>query len=249
MSARPSISVCFPVYNEEGNIERAVAEAAAVIRELCDAPEIVAVDDASTDRTPEILADLAASFPELRSFRLPHNTRFAGALARALKEARGEVLFYTDADCPVDFGELRSAVPMMREADVIAGYRIDRHEGARRAIYSGGYNTLIRVMFGLPVRDVNFAFKLFRRDVIQGMELHAHGSFIDAEILIGAHRQGYIIREHGVVYRPRLAGVSTLADLGIARKCAREALYYRLGLPPWRRSRRFHRSADTTRCP
>jgi glycosyltransferase involved in cell wall biosynthesis len=233
MPAWPSISMCFPVYNEEGNIERAVTGASALLAELCDEPEIVAVDDASTDRTPEILQALAASHPELRTIRLRRNTRYAGALARALKEARGELLFYTDADCPVAFSAFRDALGLMGDADVVAGYRKGRHEGARRLVYSEGYNTLIRRMFGLPVRDINFAFKIFRREVIQGMEIRARGSFVDAEILIGAHRRGYTIREQGVRYQPRVAGVSTLADLGIARRCAREALQYRLGLPPW----------------
>ncbi len=248
MSEWKSVSVCFPVFNEEGNIERAVSSAAATLRGLCDEPEIVAVDDASTDRTPELLAALEGRFPELRVIRLPHNTRFAGALARALKEARGQVLFYTDADCPVDFAELATALPLMREADVIAGYRRDRHEGARRAVYSSGYNTFIRTLFGLRITDVNFAFKLFRREVIEAMEIRARGSFIDAELLLEARKRGFTIREMGVTYQPRLAGESTLADLGIARKCAREALLYRLGLPPWSRNGSGP-AVDTTRCP
>jgi glycosyltransferase involved in cell wall biosynthesis len=248
MSEWSSISVCFPVYNEEGNIERAVAGASATLRELCDDPEIVAVDDASTDRTPELLADLSTRYPELRSIRLAHNTRFAGALARALKEARGQVLFYTDADCPVEFGELAAALPLMREADVIAGFRRDRHEGARRAVYSSGYNTMIRALFGLRVTDVNFAFKLFRREVIEAMDIRARGSFIDAELLLEARKRGFTIREMGVTYQPRLAGESTLADLGIARKCAREALLYRLRLPPWSRNG-SPPPVVTTRCP
>lgn len=245
----PSISVCFPVYNEEGNIERAVAEASAVLRELCDTPEIVAVDDASTDRTPQILADLETRFPELRSIRLPRNTRFAGALARALKEARGDVLFYTDADCPVDFSEMGVALPLTRDADLVIGYRMDRHEGARRAVYSSGYNTLIRALFGLKIRDVNFAFKLFRREVIQSMDIRSRGSFIDAEILLEARKRGFRMREMGVIYRPRIAGESTLADAGIARKCAREALKYRLRLPPWSANGSHPGPADDTRCP
>ncbi len=244
----PAISVCFPVYNEEDNIERAVAEASATLHELCETPEIVAVDDASTDRTPELLDDLQARYPELRAIRLPHNTRFAGALARALKEARGDVLFYTDADCPVDFSELAVAMPLMREADVVVGYRTDRHEGARRAVYSSGYNTLIRALFGLKVRDVNFAFKLFRREVIQAMDIHSRGSFIDAELLLEARKRGFTLRELGVHYQPRIAGESTLADVGIARKCAREALLYRLRLPPWSRNGSSPGPADTTRC-
>ncbi len=140
MDRVPSLSVCFPVYNEEGNIQRSVREAAAAIEPLCDTPEIVAVDDCSTDRTPALLSRLAEEIPYLRTVRLAQNTRFAGALALALKEARGDLVLYTDADCPVDLGGLAGVLPLMRRADVVVGYRVDRQEGLRRALYSTGYN-------------------------------------------------------------------------------------------------------------
>jgi len=236
MERVPSLSVCFPVFNEEGNIERSVHEAAAAIAPLCERPEIVAVDDCSRDRTPRLLDRLRESYPFLKVVHLSHNTRFAGALARALKEASGELVFYTDADCPVDFGDLHDVLPLMHRVDVIAGYRVDRHEGLRRALYSSGYNLLIETMFGLRVRDVNFAFKLFRRAVIEAIEIRSRGSFIDAELLLEARRHGFTVRQVGVHYRPRVAGESTLADPGIARRCATEALRYRLGLAPWARN-------------
>lgn len=232
MSIR-SISVCFPVYNEEANIVRAVSEAAAVLPGLCDIPEIVTVDDASTDRTPELLEELCREVGFLRTVRLPENTRFAGALKRALLEATGDVLFYTDADCPVDMAELGAALPLLDDADVVAGYRTNRDEGIRRAVYSTTYNLLISALFRLRVRDVNFAFKLFRREVIADLDVKSRGSFIDAEILLEAHRKGFRIAQTGLLYHPRTAGESTLADVGIAARCARDALGYRLGLPPW----------------
>lgn len=236
MDRIPSLSVCFPVYNEEGNIQRSVREAAAAIEPLCDVPEIVAVDDCSTDRTPALLSRLAEEFPYLRTVRLAHNTRFAGALALALQEARGDLVFYTDADCPVDFADLAGALPLMRRADVVAGYRLERQEGLRRALYSTGYNLFIDALFDLRVRDVNFAFKLFRRQVIEAIEICSRGSFIDAEILLETRRQGFTVCQVGVHYRPRVAGVSTLADAGIARRCVADALRYRLRLAPWTRS-------------
>jgi len=232
MSVR-SISVCFPVFNEEANIRRAVSDAAAVLPQLCDAPEIVAVDDASTDRTPELLAELGREVDFLRTVRLARNTRFAGALKRALKEASGDVVFYTDADCPIDMNDLRRALPLLDDADVVVGFRINRDEGVRRHVYSRGYNLLIRSLFRLRVRDVNFAFKLFRREVVDTLDLKSNGSFIDAEILLEASRRSFRIGQVGVHYHPRTAGESTLADLGIVRRCTRDALAYRLGLPPW----------------
>ncbi len=232
-----SLSVVFPVHDEEANIERSVRDAAAVLASLCEHPEIVAVDDASTDRTPMLLSRLQDEVPFLRVIRLERNTRFAGALARALREARGELVFYTDADGPVDLADLAGALPLAEHADVITGYRVDRHEGLRRAVYSVGYNWLIGALFGTRLRDVNFAFKLFRREVLEAIEPRSHGSFIDAELLLEARRLGFRVRQVGVHYHPRTAGVSTLADAGIARRCASDALRYRLGLAPWTRGR------------
>lgn len=228
-----SISVCFPVFNEEANIERAVTEAAAVLRELCDRPEIVAVDDASTDRTAALLDELCREVDFLRTVRLPVNTRYAGALRRGLAEATGEVVFYTDSDCPVDMGDLRAALPLLDGVDVVAGFRTNRDEGIHRSINSLGYNVLIRSLFDLSLRDVNFAFKLFRREVIDAVQTRSAGSFIDAEILLEAHRLGFRIRQTGVQYHPRTAGESTLFDAGIVARCFRDVLAYRLRLPPW----------------
>lgn len=228
-----SISVCLPVFNEEDNIVRAVTEAATALTGLCDRPEIVAVDDASTDGTAVLLQELGREVDFLRTFRLPVNTRYAGALKRALAEATGEVLFYTDSDCPVDMGELRGALPLLNDADVVSGFRTRRGEGVRRAITSLGYNLLIGSLFDLDLRDVNFAFKLFRREVIEAVEARSSGSFIDAEFLLEAHRLGFRIVQTGVEYHPRTGGASTLLDAGIVARCLRDVVAYRLGLPPW----------------
>lgn len=228
-----SISVCFPVFNEEANIEHAVSDAAAVLPDLCERPEIVVVDDASTDRTVELLERLGREVDFLRTIRLPVNTRFAGALKRALLEATGEVLFYTDADLPIDMADLRAALPLLEGADVVAGYRLNRDEGLLRAINSYGYNLLISSLFDLGVRDVNFAFKLFRREVIAAVDAKSDSSFIDAEILLEARRKGFNITQTSVRYHPRVAGVSTLSGAGIVARCARDALAYRLGIAPW----------------
>jgi len=233
-----SISVCFPVYNEEANIARAVRDVASVLPDLCDRPEIVAVDDASTDGTPAMLEQLKREVDYLRTVRLQVNTRFAGALKRALTEATGEVVIYTDADCPVDMADLHTALPQLEGVDVLAGFRINRDEGMRRTVYSRGYNLLIAGLFDLEVRDVNFAFKIFRRHVIEALDVKSRGSFIDAEILLEAHRMGFRIAQTGVLYHPRTAGESTLADLGIVARCARDALAYRFGLSPWSRGQR-----------
>src|SRR5260370_30681714 len=102
-------------------------------------------------------------------------------------------------------------VPLTEKADMVIGYRINRCEGLKREIMSWCYNRLIRVLFGLKVRDVNFAFKLFRREVLRQVRLESEGSFVDAELLLEARRAGFRVAGIGLNYCPRGAGTPTLA--------------------------------------
>lgn len=228
VGAPPAISVVLPVFNEQDNIARAVTSAAAVLSELASSWEIVAVDDASTDATPQLLRELGARYPGLRVITLQRNTKFAGALIRGLRQARGEAVFYTDSDNPIDFAELKRALPLLQHDDVVVGYRANRDEGLRRALYSRGYNVLVRSLTGLRVRDVNFSFKLFKAAVLRDLRPTATGSFIDAELLLEARAAGYTVVEIPVAYHERVAGESTLASVPIAWKCFRELVAWRV---------------------
>jgi hypothetical protein len=98
-------------------------------------------------------------------------------------------------------------------ADVIAGYRHDRTmEGPKRALYSYVYNGLIGVLFGWPHRDINFSFKLLKREVLQAIELKAEGSLIDAELIVKAKNRGFAIQQIGLDYFPRIRGKSHLSS-------------------------------------
>ena len=133
-------------------------------------------------------------------------------------EATKDLVFYVDADNPVDLRDLGRALDLMDGTDVVIGYRLNRDETLKRAIYSRVYNILIRVLFGLKVRDVNFSFKLFRRKVLETITLKTASSFLDAELLIAAKRAGFSITEMGVKYYPREVGQSTMASPGVILK-------------------------------
>ena len=219
------ISVFFPMWNEEEYIERAVAAATATCRELVDAGqvldyEVIVVDDASTDRTPQIAAALAAADPHVRVVRHAVNRKLGGSMRSGFDAATGDVVLYTDADLPFEMRELVRALRVLQtyEVDIVSAYRLDRTgEGPRRAVYSFLYNGLVRAMFGTRVRDVNFAFKLVRREVLEHVTLRSEGSFIDAELLVRAQKAGFQVLQIGVDYFPRTRGVSTLSSLGVIR--------------------------------
>jgi len=222
---RPSVTVVFPMYNEEGYIRRAVRAATTVLSEVTDDHEIVIVDDASVDGTGAIADELARADPRIKVIHNPVNRKLGGTLRAGFAVATKEMVLYTDADLPFDLNELGRGVRLLQyhEADVLAAWRFDRtSEGPRRMVYSLIYNWLIRTLFGLSVRDVNFSFKLFRRALLDRFPLRSEGSFIDAEFLVRARNAGASIIQVGVDYFPRSRGVSTLASPGVILRIVRE---------------------------
>jgi glycosyltransferase involved in cell wall biosynthesis len=206
------------MYNEEAYARRAVSAARAVLTAELPDWEIVIVDDASTDGTPALVDALAREDPRVRVVRNPVNRRLGGALRAGYAAATKDLVFYPDADLPVDLRQLPRAVRLLeyQEADIVAAYRFDRtSEGLVRALYTFCYNHLIRMVFGLRVRDVNFAFKLFRRSVLERFPLTSEGSFIDAEFLLRARKAGCVIIQIGLDYFPRTRGTSTLASIPV----------------------------------
>jgi glycosyltransferase involved in cell wall biosynthesis len=213
------------MYNEEAYVERSVRAARAALEEMrCDW-EIVIVDDASTDGTGARADRLAADDRRVRVIHNAVNRRLGGTLRAGYAAATKDLVFYTDADLPVDLGQLPRAVRLLdyQQADLLAGYRFDRtSEGLHRALYTIGYHVLIRLLFGLRIRDVNFAFKLFRRSLLQRIELKSEGSFIDAELLLRARKAGAVMIQLGLDYFPRTRGPSKLSSLGVIAAIVRE---------------------------
>lgn len=219
------LSIFFPMWNEEAYLTRAVDAAREVCVQLVESGEIsgyelIVVDDASTDATGRLADELAATDPHVRVVHHERNRKLGGSIKSGFAAATGDLVLYTDADLPFEMVEVVRAVRVMRvyEADVVSAYRLDRTgEGPRRAVYSFVYNGLVQLMFGTRVRDINFAFKLCRRRVLDHVTLVSEGSFIDAELIIRAQRTGFEIVQIGVDYFPRTRGVSTLSSFGVIR--------------------------------
>jgi glycosyltransferase involved in cell wall biosynthesis len=224
------LSIFFPMWNEELYVERTIAAARKICDEMVEAGyignyELIIVDDKSTDKTPELADALAAADEHVVVVHHPVNRKLGGAMKTGFATAKGDIVLYTDADLPFDFTEVPRALRLMREyeADLVSAYRFDRTgEGYTRAIYTFFYNLLIRSLFGVKARDINFAFKVCRRAVLDNIELRSEGSFIDAELIIRATRSGYELLQFGVDYFPRTRGVSTLSSPGVIKTIVKE---------------------------
>jgi glycosyltransferase involved in cell wall biosynthesis len=226
----PRLTIVLPAWNEEAGIEDAVVATLACGDDLVDAGtiagvEVVVVDDGSTDATAEILRRLAERDDRVEVVTHRANQGLGAAVRSGFGAASGDLVFYTDADLPIDLAEIDTAIRILRErrVDVVAAYRRSRRgEGARRFGYSLVYNRLARAALGLRVRDVNFAAKLFRREVLDAIEPESQGSFIDAELLGRAVGAGFALAQFPADYRPRSRGVSTLSSAPVIRQILAE---------------------------
>jgi len=215
------------MFNDELNIEHAVTAAVEACTKYADDYEIIIVDDASTDRSPFLVACRAAENPRIRMIRHDHNRKLGGSLKTGFAAATKDLVLYMDADLPFDPDALGRAMRAMAVtgADLIAGYRLDRTlEGPKRTLYSYLYNGLIGVLFGWPHRDINFSFKLMKREVIDAVELKSEGSLIDAELIVKAKNRGFTIQQIGLDYFPRIRGESHLSSPSVIFKIFRELI-------------------------
>jgi len=214
---RPRLTFFFPAYNEEENIEQTVERALAEIAPLVPSIEVLAIDDGSTDRTPELADALAAADPRVR---VHHQTNrgYGGAIKAGFENARGELICFSDGDLQFDLREMTRLLDRLadegRPVDAVIGFRIKRRDPLHRIFIAKTYNAIVSVAFGLRVRDIDCAMKLFRREVFDGLRLDAEGPFLSAETLIKLRARGIRIAQVGVNHYPRVAGTNTGASLG-----------------------------------
>src|SRR2546423_7995238 len=207
-----SISAVLPAYDEEENIEKATRDMAAVLGGLGLRDwEVLVVNDGSRDRTGEIGDRLAAEDPQhIRVFHHQPNRGYAEALRTGFSSARHQLIFYTDSDNQFDVKEMKRLLPLIEQADIVCGFRIYRFDPLTRLILSWGFNLLVRLMFRINVRDIDCAFKLFRREVFDKVTIESKKFFVDAEVLAKARYYGFRLVEIGVRHYPRPAGRSTV---------------------------------------
>lgn len=219
---RPEVSVFFPCYNEEENVERTTQAALKACERLFARYEVIIVNDGSRDRTGEIADRLAATLPSVRAVHNNPNRGYGGALQRGFHEARLPYVFYTDGDGQFDFEEMEKLLPLLQQVDIVSAYRIHRQDPWRRKLNAACWGALVNWLFNLNVRDVDCAFKIYPRRLFDEIEMRSTGALIDTEILARARRAGYTIGQVGVHHYPRTAGVQTGAKLSVILRAFRE---------------------------
>jgi GT2 family glycosyltransferase len=218
----PQVSFVLPSYNEEANITTAIESALRAARRLCSDFEILVVDDGSTDATAELVQRVIRQEPSIKLLRHGSNRGYGEALRSGFSAAKMEFVFFTDADNQFDLDELESLLAWAYRADVVAGYRKVRRDPFLRRINAWGWNRVVRWLFYVPVRDIDCAFKLFKRETLQQIDFQSRGAMINTEIMVKLARRGCTIVEVGVSHFPRTSGDAHGARLAVIARAFRE---------------------------
>lgn len=217
-----SLTVFFPCHNEQGNIERVVQQAIEVLPTISDDYEIIIVNDGSTDRTAEIADRFAETNPLVRVVHHPANRGYGGALQSGFHSATKEWVFYTDGDGQFDLHDLPGLLESVDNYDIVTCYRIRRQDTLLRKLNGWAWSKLVNLLFRFKIKDVDCAFKLYRRKIFDHIEMHSEGALIDTEILARAIRADYRITQRGVRHYPRIAGEQSGASFKVILRAFKE---------------------------
>ena len=237
------LSIFFPAYNDSGTIASMVVSALLAARALTPDHEVIVVNDGSKDGTPLILDELARMYSQVRIVHHQKNRGYGGALRSGFEAATKEYVFYTDGDAQYDPAEVALLWQRLGpDVDLVNGYKISRSDPFHRIVIGRLYHHTVKLLFGLRVRDVDCACKLFRREALIDIRLASGGAFLSAELLIKLRAQGRTIVEAGVPHHPRTAGRASGADPRVVIRAVRD--FWRLRLLLWARPREALRTGE-----
>lgn len=222
-----SITVFFPCYNEQGNVRKVAEQALGVLEGLHADYEVIIVDDGSSDNTGPLADAVAAEHPRVRVIHHARNLGYGAALQSGFRAATRPIVFYTDGDAQFDIAEMPPLLPLLEKYDIVSCYRLNRQDNFVRRMNGWLWTRFTSVMFSLPLRDIDCAFKLYKRAIFDDIRMESTGALIDTEILARAARKGYTITQRGVHHYPRTAGRQTGANLRVVLRAFKELLKLR----------------------
>ena len=191
-----SVSAVFPAYNDAGTIASMVLSACVALRQVTDNFEVIVTNDGSTDHTASILEELSSRCPELKVISHPTNMGYGCALRSGFSAATKDWVFYTDGDAQYNPLELPALVSALQEGvDIVNGYKIARSDPWFRKVIGRIYHLIVRIMFGIHLRDVDCDFRLIRRSLFDAVSLESTTGTLPLELVKKFQDAGYGFRE------------------------------------------------------
>jgi glycosyltransferase involved in cell wall biosynthesis len=218
------LSLVLPAHNEEDNIEIVVGDALETLPAYAPSFEIIVVDDGSRDRTGAIIDRLHRDDERVVPVHQRINKGDGAALRSGFAASTGEFVMFMDADRQFDIRDIRLLAPFVDLFDIVAGFRMERSDPIHRRINAEIFNLAVRVLFGVHLRDLDCAFKIFRGEQVRSLQLTTSGALINAEIQSKLRRQGATLVQVGVPHHPRVAGQATGGDVKVIVRAMRETI-------------------------
>ena len=219
------LSVFFPAYNDSGTIASMVIRAVQTAAALTPDYEVIVVNDGSADATPEIIDELARTYPRVRAIHHPKNRGYGGALQTGFRSATKDLIFYTDGDAQYDPAELKTLWDCLTaDADMVNGFKISRSDPFHRIVIGRAYHHIVKALFGLTVRDVDCDFRLMRRTIFERINLEKTSGVICLEMMKKITDAGFRIVEVPVHHYHRAFGKSQFFNFPRIAKTAMDVL-------------------------
>lgn len=224
-----NLSIILPAYNEEANIEKTVISVFSSMKDLpIDDYEIIVVNDGSKDNTSGVVKGIIDKIPNLKLVEYSPNRGYGGALKAGFTKATKEWIFFMDSDGQFDFSEIQLLINGKDKGfDIIVGYRANRSDTFIRKLNAFGWGVIVRFLFGYLARDIDCAFKLFKREILDKVILETNGAMINTEFLAGAKARNYKIIEIPVSHFPRIEGNPTGANLKVILRAFKDLFIFR----------------------
>ena len=221
-----SLTAVLPAYNEEAAIANTVIRTVNALSTMLNDFEVIVVNDGSKDNTRAIVERLAMQDSRVRLINHAKNQGCGAALVTGFESVSKQWVFYMDSDGQFDIYDLARFLPLIDEFDGVFGYRIDRQDTWMRKLNAWGWNQVVRFVFGIKVRDIDCAFKIFRADYFRNYKLEARGAMLLTEVVYKFVRAGYTYAQIGVRHLPREGGKGTGAKPAVILCAFREMFFY-----------------------
>jgi len=213
-SEKPSIAIFFPVYHDEGTVEKVAMKSLKVLSDIASKYKVIIIDDGSPDKSGEIADKLADEYPDIISVRHKKNLGYGAALKTGFKYSLDyDWVCFTDGDDQYDVNELYHMSKLFHYYELIVTFRYFKIHSTLRTFVSYIYNLIIRWLFKSHLRDHSSGLKVISSNLIKDIEWISTSTFIGAEIIINAMVKGYPIGEVGIKMYPRTFGESSTMSM------------------------------------